>query len=431
MAVRRGWRLRPAARGRGGGSARRGSGDALGAKPPGRRAPAARPRSSTSRTRSTRPRGSSERTCSRPSSRPWPTQATALLAHRAPRAARAAAARAAPGDRARAGEVVARNGLRQVEAARARAAQGGEVRAGPEPLAQVARERPDVGARASSARRARASSPRTRHELDRVDRDGRGRAGAPPRRAAPARRAAGPPTCFAEKAGGTWSKRRPRARASAAAQLARASTSTGARRAERLARQVVGRGREAEPHRGAVDLLARGQEAREPRGLADADAAARRSRRDRACRCGPTRRVAERPPHPVHDVVGRGPGRLVDDEDAVHAAAYSSPRRPRLVVVVRARRGLGALPVLLEQLRHAVGGVEPLVVVEVELGRVAHAEPLAELAADEAARPAASAGEALLALRLVAEDAHVARARSAGRGSARRGSRSRSRCAGP
>ena len=112
-----------------------------------------------------------------------------------------------------------------------------------------------------------------------------------------------------------------------------------ARLAERLPRQVVGGGREAEPQRRTVRLLARGQEAREPRRAAEAQRQdARREGVERA-------RVAdaprpERAARAVDDVVRRRAGGLVDDEDAVHGSRYSgsSPPSPASPLAVEARR---------------------------------------------------------------------------------------------
>ncbi len=99
-------------------------------------------------------------------------------------------------------------------------------------------------------------------------------------------------------------------------------------RAQRLARQVVGRGGEAEPHGRHVLLLAPGQEAGEARGAADADRQdAGRERVERARVPDPP--GPERAAHAVDDVVRGRARRLVHDQDAVHGAATPRFRRPR------------------------------------------------------------------------------------------------------
>src|SRR5262249_15023009 len=81
-----------------------------------------------------------------------------------------------------------------------------------------------------------------------------------------------------------------------------------------------------------------------------------------------------------------------------------------VVIVVVAAAALGAarrvrLVDLLEQPGHAVAGVEPLVVLEHQLGRMAQAQALAERAADEPGGLLQS-GQAGLPLLLGAEHAH-------------------------
>ena len=91
---------------------------------------------------------------------------------------------------------------------------------------------------------------------------------------------------------------------------------------------VVGRRRPAQPDAGDVFLLVDGQELREPRRPADHQRQhAGRQRIERAGVADP--RDADRPPHPRHDVVRRGSGGFVDDQDAVHgrsAVGWSAGR---------------------------------------------------------------------------------------------------------
>ena len=256
----------------------------------------------------------------------------------------------------------------------------------------------------------------------------------PLRRGARARRAdARPPA--ARRTPGAPGRSVPTSPASASRSRA-SSSSTGRSASSGSPVTVVGRGREAEPDAGAVGLLPRGQEAREPRRPAHAqhqhargkriqrarvaDAPRRGAPGGRGPRCRGTwvPRACRRP--------GRRPRRLLGLPVALVALGVRTVRR---LSFARAFR-FAALPLVLEQARHAVRRVEPLVVAEVDLGRVADAEPLAELAADEAAR-LLQRGEALLPLAPRRRGRPRARARSAGRARARRGSRSRSRCAGP
>ena len=152
--------------------------------------------------------------------------------------------------------------------------------------------------------------------------------------------------------------------------------------------------------------------------------AGRRSRTGRGCRCAPRAgsRSARRTRSTMSCEVGP-PG----------LSTTRTPSTARLLPASLAVPLAGRLlpcRLLVEEPRHPVGGVEPLVVAEVDLGGVVDAEAPAELAPHEAGR-AAEGGEALLALRLARRGPPRTRGRSAGRGRAPRGSRSRSRAAGP
>ena len=179
---------------------------------------------------------------------------------------------------------------------------------------------------------------------------------------------------------------------------------------QRLAREVVGGGREAEPDGRAVGLLALRQEARQARGLADADRQhAGRERVERA-------RVADAPLRPA--LAGRGRRRRARSGPAGLSTTSTPCRSPPLALqssspASRVAAGSSAAD-LVEQLRHAVGGVQALVVLERDLGRVADAQAAAQLAPHEA-RGLPQAGEALVPRRLVAQHADVDRARGAGR----------------
>ena len=302
-------------------------------------------------------------------------------------------------------EGVARNGIVHREAPRREPPQRREV--------ATQRRASRRGRARARARRSPASSAPGRRPRRPSRRGARARARhrarptrRPPRPAGPARRGAGPRRACAEKAGGTWSKEPTSERERRGQRLGR-RTSTGRGPAERLAREVVGGGGEAQPHGGAVLLLAAREEAREPGGPADAD------RQDAG---GEGVEGAGVPDAPRR----RAPGARGRRRRARWArpACRRRGRRPRRAT--RSRRpssspGVGRLLARRVLLR---GAAPPGRSRRAPCRSGSRARACGGCAAAGRARAARSrprccrAGEALLALRLVAEDAHVHAARS-------------------